>query len=404
MFKKSTKKIIYLDNASTTPLDPRVEQVMKPFWSERFGNPSSIYSLGVDAKFAVEEAREKISGILNCRPHEIIFTAGGTESVNLAIRGVFKASKIAKPHIITSSVEHHSVLECLKDLETDGVDVTYLKVDKEGFVNPADVLKAVKKNTILVSIMYANNEVGTIQSISEIANKLRKLNPSIIFHTDACQASGALDLNINKLGVDLMSLNASKIYGPKQVGLLYIRNGTKISPIILGGGQERNLRSGTENVPGIVGFATALEIARKEMLSESKRLSHLRDYFISKLLKKIPSAVLNGPRERRLPNNVNISILNIEGEPLLLYLDAQGICASAGSACASTEGDPSHVLSALGKGKGYEHGIRFTLGRYTTKKDIDYVLKVMPPIIEEFQRILGMGKKVRRTTEFSVTK
>jgi len=369
---------IYLDNAATTPLRKEVLDVMEPYFSEKYGNPSSMHQLGLEANSAVSESREKISSILNCNPDEIIFTSGGTESVNLAIKGVAFAKK--KGHIITQETEHHAVLNCCKWLETQGFSVTYVETDKYGLVNPRDVENAVKKDTILVSIMYANNEIGAIQPIKEIAAICK--NKNILFHTDACQAAGYLDIDVKNLGADLMTINGSKIYGPKGIGILYVRKGTSITPIIQGGGQEFNLRSGTENVPSIVGFAKALELAQKEKDSESKKLIKLRDKLISELL-KIPNARLNGNPTKRLPNNVNISFYGVEGESILLDLNERGIFASTGSACSTKSLEASHVLLAIGLKHDWAHGsIRFSLGRTTSEKDIDYVLQVFPKIIE----------------------
>ncbi len=393
------KKSIYLDYAGTTPLDPKVFAVMKPFLTTEYGNPSSLYYDGVQAKFAVEEARKKISKVLNSKDSEIVFTAGGTESDNMAVFGVVRqyfTNNKRKPHIVISSIEHHAILEPVKALEQEGVEVTYLPVDSEGFVNPKQLVKALKPNTVLVSIIYANNEIGTIQPISELSRAVKKYNPKILFHTDACQAAGVLNLDVNKLGVDLMTLNGSKIYGPKQTGLLYIRSGVSIKPLIYGGGQERGLRSGTENVAGIVGFAEALEIAEKNKEKENKRLRELRNYFTTKALKAIPNLLLNGPDVKedseknsvRLPNNISFTVLGAEGEAILLYLDAQGIEVSTGSACASTSLDASHVLTAIGrKEKDARSAVRFTLGRETTKKELDFTLKVLPGIVKELRRV-----------------
>ncbi|MEK7075266.1 MAG: cysteine desulfurase family protein, partial [Patescibacteria group bacterium] len=311
-----------------------------------------------------------------------------------------------KPHIIVSAIEHHAVLESAKALKGEGVELTILKVNNQGFVNSKELVKAIKKNTVLVSVIYANNEIGTVQPINELAKVIRKENlnreQKILLHTDACQAAGALDLNVNKLGVDLMTLNASKIYGPKQIGLLYIRNGVKLKPLIYGGGQERGLRSGTENTPGIIGFAKALEIAERLKKSENKRLRILRNYLISRIQKTIPGSILNGPSVEkdseknilRLPNNVNFSFVGIDGEALLLYLDAQGFAVSTGSACASTSLDPSHVLLAIGLDKyDAKASVRITLGRATKKFDLDQFVKVSGSIIKELRRVESLNKK-----------
>lgn len=401
MFK--AKKTIYLDHAATTYLDSKVEAAMRPFWQKEYGNPSSLYVMGMEAKFAIDDARKRIADQIGARENEIIFTAGGTESVNLAIFGVVREAMRhnKKPHIICSSIEHHAVLESFRALEDEGVDATYLSVDREGFVNTKELIAAVKPNTVLVSIIYANNEIGTVQSISEIAKQLHKKNPKIIFHTDACQAAGALELNVNKLGVDLMSINGSKIYGPKQIGALYVRSGTKLRPLIYGGGQERGLRSGTENVPEIVGFAAALELAQKNRVKENARLRKLRDHLIQKIQKQIPKAVLNGPDIKsdseknpiRLPNNINFSFLGAEGEALMLYLDAKGFAVSTGSACTSTSLDPSHVIKALGRSDAdAQASIRITLGKANSKGDLDKLMKVLPPLVKELRRVESLDK------------
>ena len=398
-------KRIYLDHAATTYLDPRVKKAMEPFWIKEFGNPSSIYQEGRTAKKAIEDSRKKIAELINARPEEIIFTAGGTESDNLAIFGVAMAARKLTSlktgnkgnlteaklsgglnHIITTKFEHHAVLNAYKELERHGFKVTYLDVGKEGIVDPHDVKKALKNETILVSIMFANNEIGTIQPIAEISKIVHEKNA--LFHTDACQAAGYLDLNINKLGVDLMTVNGSKIYGPKGIGFLYVKKGIKLQPILYGGEQERKMRPGTENVPAIVGLAKAFEISQKNKEKESKRIASLRDYFIKRLLKEIPKTFLNGHPTQRLPNNINISILGVEGESVVLYLDEAGISCSTGSACTSASLEPSHVIMALGKPHEYGHGsLRFTLGRRNTKKDIDYVIKVLLPIIKKLRAI-----------------
>ncbi len=384
-------KNVYLDHAAATPVDPRVLAAMQPFFAEQFGNPGSFHTPGLRAKEAVAAARETIAKILNTRADEIIFTSGGTESDNLALLGTIRAHKATGNHVITSSVEHPAVLEPLQLLEKRGeIELTILPVDRDGRVNPSDVANALKPTTILVSIMYANNEIGTIEPIADIGRvilKWRKEHETAfpLFHTDACQASGALDMDVEKLHVDLLTLNASKIYGPKGVGALYVRRGTKLDAQIRGGGQEKNLRSGTENVPGIVGFAEALKIAQDEKETENARLIALRDQLIEGLL-QIPKTRLNGHATERLPNNANISFLDIEGEAAILYLDAEGIAASTGSACASLSLDPSHVILATGLSYEGAHGsIRFSLGRSTTTDDIEHVINVMPGIIQKLR-------------------
>ncbi len=393
-------KICYLDHAATTYLDPGVEKAMKPFWASQFGNPSSIYDIGMQAKFAVDEARKKVAAVLGARESEIIFTAGGTESVNLAIFGIarkaLKANK--KANIVTTSIEHHAVLESCRSLEKEGVKVTYVPVDEQGFVNIKKLLSAVDKNTVLVSVIYANNEIGTIQKINEIGKQLRKKYPRVVFHTDACQAPGSIEVNTNKLSVDLMSLNGSKIYGPKQSGCLYVRTGVTIEPIIYGGGQERGLRSGTENVPGIVGFAEALFLAESRRSKEAHRLRKLRNELIETIQKRIPVALLNGPDPKhdspklpnRLPNNVNFSFSGVDGEALMLYLNAQGIQVSTGSACSSTSIDPSHVIKALGRNDQLARSsIRITFGKINTSADIKRLMRILPMLVSELGSVVG---------------
>ncbi len=397
--------MIYLDYAATTPVDKKVLKAMLPFFSDKFGNPSALYRLGREAERAVTQARQKVAKILNAQAEEIIFTAGGTESDNLAILGAIQAFKTnaKKYHLITSNIEHSAVLNTFRALEKDGFQVTYLKVNKFGLVDPQDVMKALRPNTLLVSIMYANNEIGTIQPITEIARIIKnyrhiqqidKVSSQPIyplFHTDACQAANYLSLDTEKLGVDLMTLNGSKIYGPKQIGVLYKKKRANLQPIIKGGDQEYKLRPGTQNVPGIIGFATALELVEKNKTKEVKRLEKLRDYFIKKLL-EIPDTILNGHPQKRLPNNVNVTFKYIEGESIMLMLDAQGIYASTGSACHSLSLEPSHVILALGQAPEYVHGsMRFTMGKDTDKKKIDEVLKVLPSIIKRLRQLSAIN-------------
>jgi cysteine desulfurase len=386
------KKRIYLDHAATTYLDPNVKKAMEVFWIKEFGNPSSLYLEARTAKKAIDVARSKIAELINAKPEEIIFTAGGTESDNLAIFGIARRSlgEGGGKHIITTKFEHHAILNSCKELERRGFKVTYLDVGKEGIVNPQDVKKALKKETILVSIMFANNEIGTIQPIAEISKIVHEKNA--LFHTDACQAAGYLDLDVKKLGVDLMTVNGSKIYGPKGIGFLYVKKGIKLQPILYGGEQEKKMRPGTENVPAIVGLAKAFELVQKDRVKESKRLTAMRDYFIKRLLKEIPKTFLNGHPVQRLANNINVSILGVEGESVVLYLDEAGISCSTGSACTSQTLEPSHVIMALSKPYEYGHGsLRFTLGRRNTKKDIDYVFKVLPPIIKKLRSISAVN-------------
>lgn len=380
------KKIIYLDHAATTYLDPKVERAMKPFGSKNFGNPSSLYSLGRQAKAALNEARIVIAQILNCQASEIIFEGSGTESVNHALIGVAMANRARGNHLITSATEHHAVLHACEFLESQGFEVTYLPVDKEGIVS-LDMLKdSIRPETILVSIMSANNEIGTVQPIKEISELIKSITPSILFHTDACQAAGYLPLDVEQLGVDLMSVNGSKIYGPKGTGLLYVKAGTAIQPIIHGGEQENSQRAGTENVAGIIGLATALQLVQQNKSAEGRRLIKLRDKLIDGLI-KIEGVSLNGGKNQRLPNNVNVTIAGVSGEKLVLELDKLGICCSTGSACTSGKVDPSHVIVALGNGYEQARGsLRLTLGHCNTDKDIITVLKALPKLVGQLRK------------------
>jgi cysteine desulfurase len=384
-------KNIYLDYASTTYMDKKVLKKILPYFFQSFGNPSSLHLPGRLAQKAVNGARENISRILGAKKEEIIFTGSGTESDNLAIMGVAAANSKFGKHIIVSKIEHKAILEPVKKLEKAGFKITRLSVNSKGLIKLSDLKKSLKKDTILVSIMYANNEIGTIQPIIEIAKiikKIRKGNSFPLFHTDACQAVGALPLNVNKLGVDLMTFNGSKIYGPKGIGCLFIRDNVKLESQTLGGNQEMKLRAGTENVPLIIGLSEALKLADKMKFKENKRLIDLRDYFIKKALKSIKNIKLNGDKTKRLPNNVNFSINGVEGESLVLMLDKYGIFCSTGSACSSADLNPSHVLSAIGLSPELSHNsIRITLGRNTNKKNLGYVLKIFPVVIDKLRKI-----------------
>lgn len=390
-------KMVYLDYASTTPLDSIVFKEMRGFFSKNFGNPANLYSLGRKAKSAILKAKKTIAKYLNCQPEEIIFTSSGTESDNLAIFGIARAYKNFGNHIITTNIEHHAILEPVRQLEKEGFQATFLEVDQDGILPLDSLEKAISDQTILISVIYANNEIGTIQQIKEIGKIVKKIKKErerrgiktpIFFHSDACQAAGYFSLNVKNLGLDLMSLNGSKIYGPKGIGALFVKNGIKLNPLIFGGGQQKGLRSGTENVPGIVGLAKALEIAQKKRRKENLRQEKLRDYFIQGILQKIPRVILNGHPKKRLPNNINITICDIEGEAALLWLDKYGIFASTGSACDSQSLEPSHVIMALGRPYEFAHGsLRFTLGRYTTKEEIDYVLEILPKVVEKLRKI-----------------
>ncbi len=398
------KKTIYLDHAATTPVDPRVFQAMRPFFIEKFGNPSSLYTAGMEANGAVNDSRRKIAEILHAMPDNIIFTSGGTESDNLAIFGVARSNPpsqggtrgvLAKRHIITTQIEHHAILSPLHALEQQGWSITYLPVDKAGLVNPNDVIQAIRPQTVLISIMYANNEIGTVEPIAEIGKQLlhyRKENKTVYpyFHTDACQATGLLDLDVEKLHVDLMTINGSKIYGPKGIGALYVRRGVKIEPIIYGGQQERHVRAGTENVPGIVGLGKALELVQKNKDKESARLKKLAEYFINKL-KLIPDCKLNGPEleNNRLVNNVSVTFNGVEGEALVIYLNEKGIMCSTGSACNNNVSERSHVLKAIGlPEKEAASTIRFSMGQTTAKTDLDYTVKCLLEIINKLNASL----------------
>ena len=349
-------------------------------------------------------ARSNIARLINARPSEIIFTAGGTESVNLAIFGIARAARMNTDkktdehggHLIASAVEHHCVINSLEALEQEGYKTSLVPVDGNGFINMDKLKSAIRPETILISVMLANNEIGTIEPIVDISKMVARINTErgrhgltrILLHTDACQASGFLDLDVNHLGVDLMSVNGSKIYGPKQAGFLYVRSGVKIKPLIFGGGQENGLRSGTENVAGIVGLATAFELAQKNKVKETKRLLKLRDSLINKIIKQTPNVTLNGPKQNRLPNNINFSIKGVEGEALMLYLDSYGICASTASACSTGSTEASYVLLGVGKTpKEAKSSIRFSLGKSTTQKEINYLIKLLPNLILELRKV-----------------
>ncbi len=365
---------------------PEVLEAMLPFLQEHYGNPSSIYQIGREAQKALDGARDKVASLVGAGPREIIFTSGGSEADNLAIKGVAFALRDRGNHIITSAIEHHAVYHACEYLEKYGFDITVLPVDSHGLVDPRAVDRAITPRTILVTIMHANNEIGTIEPIAEIGKILRER--SVLFHTDAVQTVGHIPVDVDDLGVDLLSLSAHKFYGPKGVGALYVRRGTKLDPLIHGGGQERNRRAGTENVAGIVGLATALELAVAEMNSSARRQEELRDQLINGILEKIPHTRLNGHPEKRLPGNASLCFEFIEGESLLLNLDMRGIAASSGSACTSGSLEPSHVLLALGLPHEIAHGsLRLTLGRDTSRADIDAVLDVMPGIVDKLRQM-----------------
>lgn len=385
-------KTVYLDHAATTPVHPKVLEAMLPYFSEKYGNPATIYALGQDARQALDEARRDVAQILGATPSEIIFTSGGTESVNTALKGVAFANQSQGNHIITTSIEHHSGLETCHFLERFGFEVTYLPVDGYGMVKIEDVQKAVNERTILISIMLANNEIGTIQPIAEITSLIKEQSKrwgrKIVFHTDAAQGANWLDLNVNQLGVDLLSLSAHKFYGPKGVGILYLRKGTPFLPQQRGGTQESNRRAGTSNVPGIVGTAVALKLAAEHRESNSAYCQKLRDYFIDGVKSKIDHVEVIGHPTFRLPGHACFCFHHIEGEAILLHLDFAGIAASSGSACTSMSLEPSHVLMAIGIPVEIAHGnVRFTFGVENTEKEVDYVLSVLPGIVERLRAI-----------------
>jgi cysteine desulfurase len=382
---------IYLDHAATTPTRPEVVKVMLPYFADGFGNPSSIYSYGQEARGAVEEARTKVAELIGARSEEIVFTSGGTEADNLALKGIAHANEPKGNHIITTSIEHHAVLEVCKFLERRGLKITYLPVDKYGLVDPDDVKKAITDKTILISIMHANNEVGTIEPVEEIGEIAKEAG--VYSHTDAVQTVGHIPVNVDKLKVDLLSISAHKLYGPKGVGALYVRKGTKLVSLMHGGEQEKRRRAGTENVPAIVGLGKAVELAGQEIGKEAERLAYLRDKLIKGLVERIDHIRLNGHPTKRLPNNINVSVDFVEGESMLLNLDLEGVCASTGSACSSASLEPSHVLLALGLSPEQAHGsLRFTLGRENSEEDMERVLKVLPGIVAKLREMSPLLK------------
>jgi cysteine desulfurase len=382
---------IYLDHAATTPTHPEVVKAMLPYFTDAFGNPSSIYSYGQEAKGAVEEARINVAELIGARSEEIIFTSGGTEADNYALEGVAYANEHKGNHVITTSIEHHAVMEVCKFLEKRGFRITCLPVDKYGLVDPDDVKRAITDKTILISVMHASNEVGTIEPVEKIGEIAREAGA--YFHTDAVQTVGHIPVNVDKLKVDLLSISAHKLYGPKGVGALYVRKGTRLVSLMHGGEQEKRRRAGTENVPAIVGLGKAVELVGQEMGKEAERLAYLRDKLIKGLVEKIDHIRLNGHPTRRLPNNVNLSVDFVEGESMLLNLDLEGICASTGSACSSAILEPSHVLLALGLPPEQAHGsLRFTLGRENTEADVERVLEVLPGIVAKLRAMSPLLK------------
>ena len=389
-----TNKIIYMDNAATTAVSDEVIEAMLPFFKDQYGNPSSMYSIGREAKKAIEDSREIVANCINASAKEIYFTSGGSESDNWAIKGIAYAGlKKGKNHIISSKIEHHAVLHALERLSRSGFEVTFLDVNEKGLIDPKDVENAIKSETSLVTIIYANNEIGTIQPIKEIG-KICK-DKKVLFHTDAVQAVGNVHIDVQDQNIDLLSLSAHKFHGPKGVGALYVKKGITMQNLIDGGAQEKGLRAGTENIPGIVGLSTAMQIVCSSIDERNEKLSKLRDKIISNLL-EIESSRLNGDPQKRLPGNVNMCFEGIEGESLLLMLDAKGICVSSGSACTSGSLDPSHVLLAIGLPHEIAHGsLRITLSDQNTMAEVDYLLEVLPPIIEKLRSMSPVWNKGR---------
>jgi len=400
------KKKIYLDHGATTPVDKKVLLEMMPYFSEKYGNASSLHSFGKDALDAVEKSRLQLARFFGAEAEEIFFTSGATEANNLAVKGIVKAYyaknkndySVSKPHIITTSFEHHCVLESCQTLEKENLaKVSYILPQKDGLVRVSDIEKAIQKNTLLISAMYVNNEIGTVQPIAEIGkivkkNNLKKsLEKKIFFHTDATQAVNYFDCKVEKLGVDMLSLSAHKIYGPKGVGALYVKKGTPIKPILNGGGQEKGLRSGTTNSCGIIGFGKAVALlSDKKNAQKNKETLELRNFLIEKILKEIPDSRLNGSREKRSPNNANFSFKNVEGESLLMMLDAEGLACSTGSACSSSSLEPSHVLLSIGLLPEEAHGsLRITLGRQNTQKEIENAVKIIKKVVSKLRSISG---------------
>lgn len=387
-------KRIYLDNAATTRVHPEVVEAMLPYFTECYGNPSAIYSFAGEAQQAVEKARETLADLIGAKPEEIYFTAGGSESDNWALKAAAEAYRDKGKHIITSKIEHHAVLHTCEYLEKQGYEVTYIDVDEYGFIKLDELEKAIRPDTVLISVMTANNEIGTIQSVEEIGRIARA--HGVLFHTDAVQAFGQIELDVDKMNIDMLSASGHKLNGPKGIGLLYIRKGVKIRSFIHGGAQERSRRAGTHNVPGIVGFGKAAELAKASLARRTAYEMQLRDYLIDRVLREIPYSRLNGDRERRLPNNAHFCFRYIEGESMLILLDQKGVCASSGSACTSGSLDPSHVLLAIGLPHEIAHGsLRLTLSEQTTKEDIDYTVDALKEIVERLRNMSPLYDKNR---------
>ncbi len=391
-------RFIYVDHAATTAVKKEVLDAMIPYYTEKYGNPSSIYSIGRESKKAIEEARDKVAAAISAQPKEIFFTGSGTEADNWAIKGVAYANRQKGKHIITSAIEHHAVLHTCQYLESDGFEITYLPVDENGLIRLDDLKKAIRPDTILITIMFANNEIGTIQPIAEIGQIAKE--HKIYFHTDAVQAMGNVHINVEEMNIDLLSMSSHKFYGPKGIGALYIRKGTKIISFMHGGAQERGRRASTENVAAIVGFGKAIELATSNMDEYNKKLTAFRDRTIDEIQKRVPFIKLNGDRYKRLPGNVNFSFSFIEGESLLLMLDMKGIAASSGSACTSGSLDPSHVLLAIGLPHETAHGsLRISYGDENTNEDVDYILETIPPIVERLREMSPLYEAVKNSNK-----
>lgn len=389
------EQFVYADNAATTKLSPAVLEAMMPYLTEEYGNPSSLYRFGNHAKRAIEQARKEVADVLGAEPFEILFTGGGTEADNW-VKEIMRSLKArGKNHFITSAVEHHALLHSAQRLQKEGFEVTFIPVDREGRIDPEQVRAAIRPETGLVSIMFANNEIGTIYPIKEIGAICRQAG--VLFHTDAVQAAGHLPINVKEMNIDLLSLSAHKFHGPKGVGAFYCRRGIPLPSLIDGGAQERSKRAGTENVAGIVGLGAALRLANEEMSETSARVSAMRDRLIDGILQTVPMCRLNGPRHNRLPGNCNISFLGIEGESLLLRLDLAGIAASSGSACASSSLDPSHVLLAIGLPHEVAHGsVRLSLSDYNTEEDVDYILEKLPEIVSTLRSMSPLWEQIQK--------
>ena len=384
-------KRIYLDYAATTPTHPDVVSAMLPYFTRDFGNPSSVHACGQEAKEAVEEARSKLAALLRAKESEIVFTSGGTEADNAALKGIAIANKEKGNHIITTPIEHHAITETCKFLKTQGFDITILPVDEYGMIDPADVKKAITKKTLLVSVMHANNEIGTIVPIAEIGKIAHEAG--VYFHTDAVQTVGHIPIDVHKMNIDLLSTSAHKLYGPKGVGALFIKEGTKLIPFIHGGEQEEGRRASTHNVPGIVGFGKACELASEEMAEEASRIMKLRNRLIAGLMERLDGIKLNGHPEKRLPNNVNITVGFVEGEASCMALDFEGVCVSTGSACSSESAEPSHVLLAIGlRPEEARSALRFTLGKWTTDEEIERTIEIVPRIIKKLRAVSPLYK------------